>query len=228
MKRYFIKAYIVVSLAAAIIFAFKRHHFAHSGPSVAQSQLAYFDMWNQSRESVLKPLPIDTGDIVFVGNSITEGFPLNEMFHSLKIKNRGISGNRSCHIRKRIEAIAAARPAKIFLDVGINDILNNVPLDTLKVNYQVIVNTIWYASPETKIYVQSIFPLGRSHAELQPAIEAFNHWLMDYCSFSHLPYIDLFTAFYKDGFLNPDYTYDDIHLNGAGYPVWRDKIAPLL
>jgi lysophospholipase L1-like esterase len=221
--------YLLAIIIAGVIFAVgKRIYYTHSGRPVDTTQLAYFDMWNQSRESVLEPLPIDTGDIVFVGNSITEGFPLNEMFHSLKIKNRGISGNRSCHIRNRIGSIAAARPAKLFLDIGINDILNRVALDTLKTNYQVIVNTICNTSPETKIYVQSVFPLGRSHAQLQRDIEDFNHWLMDYCSFSHIVYIDLFSSLYKDGFLNPDYTYDDIHLNGAGYEAWRNKITPLL
>jgi len=219
------KISVALNVGTLLFFIGKRYFFPHNQPVVIQNPI---ELWNQARKSVLGPLPIDTTDIVFVGNSITEGFPLQEMFHSLKVKNRGIGGNRSCHILGRIEGIARARPAKIFLDIGVNDILNHVPLDTLKTHYQIILNNIWGVSPYTKIYVQSVFPLGRSHAAEEKMVETFNAWLKDFCDGANITYLDLFSAYYKDGLLNPDYTYDDIHLNGLGYEVWKRKVEEFL
>lgn len=188
----------------------------------------YCDTWDKGRESALDPLAIDTGDIVFVGNSITEGFPLQEMFHTLKVKNRGISMNLSYHILGRIQAIARQHPSKLFLDIGINDILNNVPLDTLVQHCQKIISMVLEESPSTKLYVQSVFPLGASHVTEEKEVEDFNNWLKNYCHFINITYIDIFKDLCYHGTLDPRYTYDDIHLTGAGYEVWRDRISPYI
>lgn len=225
------KIVFIVSIACNITlvcFLGCRYIYLHSRGNAGDSSLRFHDMWNSGREDVLGPLPIDTGDAVFVGNSITEGFPLEEMFQSLKVKNRGISGNRSCHIMVRIDEIARAHPAKIFLDIGVNDILAHVPIDSLKIHYKIIVNSIFSGSPNTKIYIQSVFPLGASHAVEEKTVEEFNTWLKGYCQDTNTPYIDLFPAYVKNGLLDPDLSFDDIHLNGLGYRIWKHKLQTYL
>lgn len=218
---------LAINIAALLFFVGKRIYFSRPAPANV-SQMAYSDQQNKGRESVLSQLTIDSSDDVFVGNSITEGFPLQEMFHNLRVKNRGIAGNRSIHIMERIEEIAKGHPAKIFLDVGINDILNNVPVDTLKIRYQLILNSIWNISSYTKIYVQSIFPVGPKYKEYEKTVEAFNTWLKGFCADANIQYIDLFPAFTRNGLLDPAYTYDDLHLTGAGYEVWKEKVQHYL
>jgi len=218
---------IGLNVAGFLFVIGKRYYFSHSAPAI-DPQLAYFDMWDGCRKSVLEPLGIDSGDVIFVGNSLTEGFPLAEMFGSTRFKNRGISGNRSSHILARIGAIAAARPAKIFLDVGINDILNGIPIDTLRRNYMAIVDTISALAPHTQVIVQTILPLGPSHKAKEPIVELFNDWLKVYCQQKKIACIDLFPAFLKGDLLAPEYTMDDIHLTGKGYAVWAQKVKGYL
>lgn len=220
-----------MSLAANILlcaFVFgKRIYYAHSGPA-PDAQQVYFDKYNQARKGVQNPLPIDTGDVVFVGTSLTEGFPLQEMFHSLKFKNRGIMGNKSCHIMSRIDEIARARPAKIFLELGVNDILAHDPLDSLEVHYQEILNSIFSGSPYTKVYVQSVFPLGGSYGREEDSVKVFDGWLKKYCLDAGLDYIDLFDTFAKNGAMMPEFTYDGVHLTAFGYTIWKHKLEGYL
>lgn len=218
---------IAVNLVAFFLFASKKlqHPPPPSGPL---DQLAYCDMWNKTREEVLERLPIDTGDYVFVGNSIVEGFPLNELFQSGKFKNRGIAGNHSYHIRDRIRAIAAAHPKAIFLDVGINDILHDLSMDALKSNYRAIIGTIRRLSPRTMIVAQTVLPVGREHKEKIPAICSFNLWLAGYCDSAHINFLNLFPLFLKGTQLDPDLTVDGIHITGRGYEIWKRAILPYL
>lgn len=209
-------------------FVAKRYYFSHSSPVVpaSASDRAFADMWNQSRQSLLELLPIDSSDIVFVGNSITEGFPLQEMFHSAHIKNRGIGDNQSIHILGRIRGIARARPKKIFLELGLNDIRNGVSADTLLANYQAVLSAIREESERTEIFVQSVFPAALYYKGLEPAIESFNARLAVLSHFPHGHFLNIFPLLCKDGFLDSALTCDGVHLKGKGYMIWRDALLP--
>ena len=171
----------------------------------------------------LRALPVDTSSIVFVGDSLIESFPVEQMFSEHSVKNKGISGNTSKDILARIAPIAEAKPRKIFLDVGINDILRNVPLDTLFINYKSIVQIIKSNSPNTEIFVQSLLPVGEKYQSFRPKIWAFNDTLKNFCHNDSITFISLFPLFYENG-LPQYYSLDDLHLNQSGYEVWRNAI----
>lgn len=216
-----------IFLLLFLFFVGKRFYFAHSGGPTPNPQ-NYFDVWNQSRNSVLSLLPIDSTDVVFVGNSLTEGFPVEEMFHSTHVKNRGIGGNQSYHVLGRITTIARGHPRKLFLDIGTNDIRAKVPLDTLWSHYKAIISIIRQESPRTAVYVQSVFPVGRLYKEFAPTIDSFNIQLRAYCQQERLPYIDVFSLMLDRGLLDSTLTLDGLHLNGKGYEIWRTAIDSLM
>ena len=54
-------------------------------------------------------LPLHSSDIVFLGNSITDGCEWAELFENRHVKNRGISGDRSGWLLERLDSIIAAR-----------------------------------------------------------------------------------------------------------------------
>jgi lysophospholipase L1-like esterase len=95
---------------------------------------------------------IRPGDIVFAGNSLTEAFPVAELFGP-HVQNHGIGGNQTSHILARIGLIAAAKPLNIFLEVGINDLFNRVSRDTIMQNYVAIVHKIQGLSPDAQLYI---------------------------------------------------------------------------
>lgn len=216
---------VAINIAFILVFAEKRvasrKNSSNSGPS-------YFEQWNQARESVYHTLTIDSGDIVFVGNSLTEQFPVGEIFHNTRIKNRGIGGNESLQIKARIAEVAIHHPSRIFLEAGINDLLNKVPMDTLKSNFKQIIDSIRSLSPQTQIFTETILPVGKSHADLQSQIVDFNNWLRQYSQETGLTFLDLYSGFTTTGTLAPDLTWDDIHLTGKGYEIWKNQIKDLV
>lgn len=223
-KRWFIWLSVSLNILIPSFFIVRRFYNANTDPQ----HIAQFNNWNKTRQEILDMVPIDTGDIVFVGSSITEGFPLLEIFPSFKIKNRGINGNNSSHILGRIESIIAGKPKKIFLEIGINDILFKVPADTLFYNYTRIVDMTVSGSPGTQLFVQSVLPLSYEHKETNQLIREFNSRLQHYCAEKGLTYIDLYSLIDQDADQKEYFAFDGIHLTAKAYQLWANKIAGFL
>jgi lysophospholipase L1-like esterase len=184
--------------------------------------------WNDARKNLYTQLPISDSDIVFLGNSLSEGFPLNEMFHSLAIKNRGIAGNKTSHILARLDVIVKQHPKKIFLEAGINDLIAKISVDSTFKNYKKIITTIRSTSPKTTIVVQLTLPTCKEFAYCIPDIIALNKDIANYCKEEKIKTVDLYTPFYKSGGLDSSVTEDGVHLNGTGYLRWKNEIAPII
>ena len=194
-------------------------------PGVQPDSVFYF----LGRDQVFKALPSDSNSIIFLGNSLTQEFELGELFHSLKIKNRGIVGDISRGVLRRLAEVTDRKPKKIFIEIGINDVLNGYPLDSVERNYRDIVGRIQKDSPGTKIYLQSLFPTSVRRANLaQPlpdAILAFNRFLYAFAQEQRVTYIDLYSPFSRGDNLCPKYDCGDgLHFTGAGYLAWRDLV----
>lgn len=175
-----------------------------------------------------RELPNDTSDIVFLGTSLTQAFPLQEMFGNVHLRNRGIGGNTSRDILNRLEEVTEGKPEKIFLEVGTNDITKGFPMDTLIHNVKKIVYMIRKETPKTSIYIQSVLPTAFGQATANPKIKEYNELIQAFCETNNIPFIDLHRAFYLDGSMNKSLTTDGIHLKGAGYYVWSNCLKKYL
>lgn len=218
---------IIIADIAAAAFYFRRHikkpqplHVAAPRIELDSSTIKQRD----ARTELIQSLPIGKNDIVFLGNSITEFFPLQEMFHDLNIKNKGVATNTSKDILNRLNYIINGQPKKIFLQVGINDIVRELNTDTLFANFITICKEIQQKTPNTKLYVQSIFPTAFTEKKFNPAINAYNNKIKQYCSEHQINYIDLYTSFIKNNVLDSTLTYDGVHLKAKGYFLWQKLI----
>ena len=106
------------------------------------------------------------GQVIFLGNSITEGG--NDWGNRLDISeavNRGIGGDTTLGIIGRIGEIKYFKPKAVFLLIGINDLWNNDPNTPSKKHYKknifTIVKLIKKASPKTKMFLQTILPTSK-------------------------------------------------------------------
>ena len=115
-------------------------------------------IWQTTRTDIFAALPRDTGSIIFLGDSITEGFPVSEYFPG--VKNRGVNGSEVVDILNRAHTITALQPSKVFIMAGINDIKNGVPLASSLKLYRMLVDTITKGSPKTKIFIQPVLVWG--------------------------------------------------------------------
>jgi len=62
--------------------------------------------------------PVQPGDIVFLGDSITDGARWDELFPGLPVKNRGINANLTTNVLERLDNIVNWRPKAIFILIG--------------------------------------------------------------------------------------------------------------
>ena len=189
-----------------------------------------YEYWDR-KVSQFDSLPVYPEDIVFLGNSITDGGHFNELFEMPNIKNRGISSDVINGVAKRLTQVTKGHPAKIFLLIGINDVAQNVSAPKLIKKYEDLVDSIISQSPETKLYLQSVMPVNHSFKRYKTlygkdkVIIDFNKGIMGIAEKKGVTYIDLWPMLAdSEGRLKRAYTNDGLHLSGAGYKAWTKGI----
>ena len=111
----------------------------------------------QHRFDLFSKLQPSTGNIVFLGDSITQYAEWNELFSNEKIVNRGIGGDTTEGIINRLDQVVQISPSKVFIMIGINDLNKGISVKNVETNYEIILNRLQKAD-NTKIYVQSVLP----------------------------------------------------------------------
>jgi lysophospholipase L1-like esterase len=166
-------------------------------------------------------------DVVFIGDSITEGVAWEDLFPSLKIANRGITGDRTDGVLNRLDSIYSTNARKAFIMIGINDFADGAEVNDVLENYRSIVSNL--VAHGMRPYVQSTILAGNQYAELNIKIMALNDQLKKMAAENKtVTYIDLNAGLAKGSVLDSKYSRDGIHLNGSGYAVWKDIIKSYL
>ncbi len=172
-----------------------------------------------------KLAPLEKGDIVFLGNSITEGGGnWAKRFNNPKIKNRGISGDVTDGVLARLEEIYFYQPAAVFLLIGINDLFNpDISAEYVGNNVVKIANLISAKCPNTKIFVQTILPT--LHPEMVPKIQQANEIIKANLDKKVAKLLNLHKIYAdEDDLLIKEYTSDGLHLNEEGYKLWVEAL----
>ncbi|MEB0262665.1 GDSL-type esterase/lipase family protein [Mucilaginibacter sp. 10I4] len=221
MKRYV----LVISILVNIVFVgLIVRHFVLSPKKTINPPLTYF----VNRNVVLAGLPKDTTDVLFVGDSQMQSFDVAEYFKSLKVKNRGVYYDTSLGFCKRAVNIASGHPLQVFIEIGENDLLQSVKLDSIINNVTRGVKTILSISPKTKVYLLSVLPLRKETKSLsheKPRLQLNGRYKVA-CQNMGAFFIDLDSYFNLNG-LNPAYDVGDgIHLNHAGYMQLYKALKP--
>lgn len=173
--------------------------------------------------------PLDTSDIVFLGNSITEqGGNWGARFGSDSLSNRGISGDVTDGVLARLGELYYFPPKKVFLLIGINDMFHaSLTAEYIGNNILRIADSLQKYVPETEVYVQTILPT--TNDELINKIIATNKLIRDAEASHSYHLIDLYPLFADmNDRLITSYTVDGIHLTEEGYSVWIEAIKHLI
>lgn len=160
------------------------------------------------------------GEDVFLGDSLTEHGNWNELF-GCHAANRGIGGDEVLGVRSRLPSILAAKPSRVYLMVGLNDLMRGDNPEAVAGRYAELVFDLKRA--DVPVILQSVLPTRRP--ELSKAITALNERISRLADGREVRYVDLHSHF-KDlsGLLDERYTEDGTHLNAAGYLLWRDRL----
>lgn len=201
-------------------------------PQFAQERK--YSTFYEQRATLFEELPVTSKDIIFLGNSITNGSEWAELFQNKNVKNRGISGDICMGVYDRLDPIVKGKPAKIFLLIGINNVSRGISADTIISEIGMIVHKIKRKSPKTKLYLQSVLPVNdcygmfSGHTSRWQVVKQINDLLKPLAEKEGATYIDLYSHFVDgdSGKMDPQYTNDGVHLLGKGYLLWRDIVKP--
>jgi len=167
---------------------------------------------------------------LFFGDSMTEDFkPF--MDNSDSLVNMGISGDFSEGLIMRIDNVIHFQPDNLFIMIGINDIIEKVPLTDIEENYMKIIRLVQTQCPRTTIYIQSTLPtrnfksLLSSSSGINNKVRELNSFLLKTAVDKGLHFIDLYPDFIDNkNELKQELTTDGIHLNEKGYSIWSSHL----
>ena len=188
-----------------------------------ESRLQWFRFLNASAKK---------GGVLFVGDSLTQEFLLEEYFSGSLVYNRGIGGDTTEGLLKRMkESVYDLEPSKMFLLIGTNDLAVNVskPEKVLE-NIRKIILATKEKCKGTELYVESLYPTGtEGYDNLSEeaiknrsnyVIDVINQGLKALCQELEVTYIDINSKLKdKDGRLKSELTRDGLHLKPEGYKI---------
>jgi lysophospholipase L1-like esterase len=182
----------------------------------------------QERIKEFIKMPLKHGDIVFLGNSITElGADWGTRFNSSIVKNRGISGDVTEGVLARLGEIYYFKPTSVFILIGINDIFREKKIEFSVANIIEITRDIHRYSPDTKIYVQTILPT--SNPSIVAKIKGINDIIFSKQQSENYLIIDLHALFADENdIIKKEYTVDGVHLTEDGYRVWVNEVKKFI
>lgn len=179
------------------------------------------------KASIAELPPDTTSTVVLLGDSITEGFRVKELA-GMRVVNMGISGDQIAMDRPdggvlaRVNLLAQAKPAHVFLLIGINDFGSSKPLEKAKRQYEELVRAIRTTVPEAKLHLQSLLPTSGRYSHHNKNVNVMNTFLRELAQREGLDFIDLHTLMSgEQGELRKDWTGDGLHLLPPAYEAWK-------
>ena len=178
-------------------------------------------------------------NVVFVGDSITNQYALDEFYENIHIVNSGINGNQTSDILSQMnERIYQYNPSKVILLIGTNDLANNKSNEEILNNIRKIIIQIKENRPYAKIYVQSIYPINETiqkeadnlkDYKTNKRISEVNKKLKEICKEEKVTYIDTYSALLDENKeLKRTYTEDGLHLTTLGYIKVTNVLMPYI
>jgi lysophospholipase L1-like esterase len=172
--------------------------------------------------------------VVFMGDSITDGWHIAEYFPGKPYVNRGIGGQTTPQMLIRFRPdVIDLKPKAVIILAGTNDIAGNtgpITVEQIEENYASMAELA--RAHDIAVIFSSVIPVNNYTERAQPfyltrpaeKILALNQWLKNYCAANGLLYLDYFGAMVDDkGMLRRDLAEDGLHPNPAGYKI----MAPL-
>lgn len=196
------------------------------------------DWANYGRYAEANAQLVKAPDVVFMGNSITDGWDNAhpEFFSENNFACRGIGGQVSSQMLCRFRAdVINLRPKAVVILAGTNDLaLNNGPIDTEHIVENIVSMAELALAAGIRPILCSVLPAGAypwrpEVTEVARKIRELNERLHEYAVERGIEWVDYHTAMQaEDGSLRPEYTNDGVHPTRAGYDIMEQIILPAL
>jgi lysophospholipase L1-like esterase len=181
-----------------------------------------YDLKHYAAADSKEPPPVaDSPRYVFLGDSATELWRLNEYFTGKDFINRGIAGQTTNQILARFMAdVVALRPLAVVVLAGSDDLAAGMPPSAIADNL-VMMGDVAKAHGVQPIFA-SLLPAGGDAAKTRTpeAIQKVNSWIRDYCIRENFIFLDYYTSMAdSQGMMKPELSDDGVNPNSRGYRV---------
>ena len=201
-------------------------------------QFANFKRYEQANKELPDPAKKEKR-VVFMGNSITEGWVKihPEFFKENGYVGRGISGQTSYQFLLRFrEDVINLKPKLVIINAGTNDIAENTGPYDIDITFGNIASMAEIAKAnKIKVILTSVLPAAgfrwnKKITDAPDRIEALNAKIKEYAKANKIPYVDYYTPMVTgaERALNPDYSKDGVHPTLDGYIVMEALIKPVI
>ncbi len=191
--------------------------------------------WMQVHEEHLRRLAPGIAELIFVGDSITQGWEgggrevWDRYYAPRRAVNLGIGGDRTQHVLWRLEhgALRGISPKVAVVMIGTNNITANPPEEVAD-GISAIVRTIRAKLPRTKVLLLGIFP-RKNPGGARERIAAINDRIKALGDDKAVNYLDISKTFLEaDGTISREIMPDYLHLSPKGYRLWAEAMEPKL
>ena len=216
------------TVVTSILLFTKKQEF---NPTYYEKKCAMFELENAN---------FSHGQIVFIGDSITDGCALDNYYYDLPLAtyNRGIGGDNTSGVLNRLKtSLFDIKPSKVVMMIGINDINGCMSKEKILNNYEKILTQISNNLPTAKVFCMSILPINKTLENYTPInveqstsiILQVNPEIEKLANRFNYTFVNLFPSFCNsNNLLKDNLTPDGIHLNNEGYIVYSNQLKPLL
>lgn len=190
-------------------------------------------LWLQRRTQWAAQREQDRGAVVFLGDSITQGWNerLATAFPGMKVANRGISGDTTRGVLIRLaDDVAVLEPKAVVLLIGTNDLEEGAAPDVIDSNVRLILGRLKAYDPHMPIVLCTVFPSSATKKRPADQIKALNaRYLAAVKDDPQVTTLDTWTLFADANGDAPVGEFPDLlHPNEAGYTRWAAALRPAL
>ena len=134
-------------------------------------------LWSQKRNAWAQRVEKDQNALVFLGDSITQGWgeDIGGSLPGVKVANRGISGDTTRGVLIRLkEDVLALKPAGVVLLIGTNDLEENAEPEVIAANLKLIIAELKKHNAKMPIVLCQVFPSSASMKRSSDKIKKVN------------------------------------------------------
>ncbi|MGV3773260.1 MAG: GDSL-type esterase/lipase family protein [Verrucomicrobiales bacterium] len=191
------------------------------------------NLWQQRRSDWAGKIQQDQGAVVFLGDSITQGWgdDMQKVFPGMKSANRGISGDTTRGVLIRVkEDVLSLKPKAVVLLIGTNDLEEQADPKVIAGNMKLILAELKQHSANMPIILCQVFPSAASQKRPVDKIKILNQLYFQLVKGDpQVTFVETWPLFADpQGDAKPNEFPDLLHPNQAGYQKWAAALRPIL